>query len=256
MTKRLWAGLDVGVETTSVRIIDDKGELVHGASCPTELGSVHRELARLRRLRSAKVALEAGTGMTLARGLRSLGYSVEIYDARQLSKFLRMRRNKTDAGDASGIAEACRIGLSGLSTVHLKSLEGQRLQSRLAIRRHLIRQRVASINMVGRQLELFGGRLDRSQARHLRSHVEMQIVRLFGKVPNDLTRELRHLVDHCEQLLAHEQEVDRELRQVAMDNEVCRRFMEIPGVGPFCALTFYAAVDDPRRFHRTADIGP
>lgn len=255
MTKRLWAGLDVGVETTSVCIIDDKGETLHEASCPTALKSVRHELAALRRRRAARVALEASTGMTLARGLRSLGYSVDLYDSHQLSRFLRIRRNKTDAADAVGIADACRLGVSGLSKVHLKSLEGQRLQSRLAIRRHLIRQRVASINMIGRQLELYGGRLDRSRTRHLHSHVEAEIRRLFGRVPNELTRELRYMVAYCEQLLAHEREVDCELRELAAGNEICRRFMEIPGVGPLCALTFYAAVDDPRRFHRTADIG-
>jgi transposase len=31
--------------------------------------------------------------------------------------------------------------------------------------------------------------------------------------------------------------------------------MEIPGVGPICALTFYAAVGEPDRFRKNADIG-
>jgi transposase len=31
--------------------------------------------------------------------------------------------------------------------------------------------------------------------------------------------------------------------------------MEIPGVGPLCALTFYAVVSDPGRFSRSADVG-
>ena len=106
----LWAGLDVGVETTAICVINAAGSTVHEATCPTRLKSVHRELACLRRRKSARVGLEAATGTMLARGLRNLGYQVDLYEQRQLSKFLRLRRNKTDAGDALGIAEAGRLG--------------------------------------------------------------------------------------------------------------------------------------------------
>jgi transposase len=255
MTKRFWAGLDVGVETTAVCVIDDAGEIVHEGSCPTAVKSVHRELVCLRRRRFATVGLEAATGTTLARGLRNLGYKVELYEQRQLSKFLRLRRNKTDAGDAIGIAEAGRLGATTVSRIHLKSLECQCLQSRLTIRRHLIRQRIAAVNILGRQLEHFGGRLPRKDLTRLRYNVEAEIRKIFGRTPNDLVRALRHLVHHCEQLIDYQRTVDDELRRSAFDNEVCRRFMEIPGVGPLCALTFYAVVSDPGRFSRSADVG-
>lgn len=67
--------------------------------------------------------------------------------------------------------------------------------------------------------------------------------------------ELRHLVDHCERLDAYQREIDRDLALEARSKEVCSRFMEIPGVGPICALNFYAAVADPDRFSRTSDVG-
>lgn len=89
----------------------------------------------------------------------------------------------------------------------------------------------------------------------MRTAVDAEIRKIFGRTQNDLTSELHHLLDHCERLLAHERDVDREIAQWAADNDVCRRLMEIPGVGPLCALTFYAAVDDPTRFRRSADIG-
>jgi transposase len=40
---------------------------------------------------------------------------------------------------------------------------------------------------------------------------------------------------------------------VARD-ELCRRFMAIPGVGPVSALTLSAAIDDPSRFRRSRDV--
>jgi transposase len=256
MARELWAGLDVGVETTSVCVIDGFGQVLHEATCPTDVRSVHREIVFLKRRRSARVGIETGTGMHLARGLRSLGYTVDVYETRQLSKFLRARRNKTDAGDANGIAEAGRVGATLISKVHLKSLECQFLASRLAIRSHLIRTRVRVSTLLYHQLELFGGRI-RSPAisKQLRQRVEPEIKKLFRKAPNPLVAELGYLVDLCERLIAHEYQIDRELKRLALEIDVCRRFMAIPGIGPICALTFYAAVSEPHRFRRSADIG-
>lgn len=256
MAKKIWAGLDIGVETTSVCVIDDAGVVLKEATCPTTLGSIHREIRWLRRRRAARVGVETGTGAYVARGLRTLGYTIDIYEARQLSKFLRVRRNKTDAGDARGIAEAGRVGASVVSKVYLKSLECQSLQSRLIIRRHLIRERVSAVNLLGRQIELYGGRLRHStRGQHLREDVECELKALFGTSPSRVASDLRDLLDHCESMVMHQRALDLELRCVAFENEICRRFMAIPGVGPICALTFYTAVGDPDRFRRSADVG-
>lgn len=255
MAKALWAGLDVGIDTTCVCILNDIGQVVHEATCPTVLKAVHRELLPLRRRKHARVGMEAATGVHLARGLRNLGYDVDVYEQRQLSKFLRIRRNKTDAGDANGIAEAGRIGAM-VSKVHLKTLECQLLQSRLTIRRHLIRQRVRLSNLLGRQLDQYGGRLRRRKLANFRVNVEAELRKVFGRAPSEFTRELNLLVDRCEALIAYQRQVDAELRRIALDTEVCRRFMAIPGVGVQCALTFYASVCDPHRFRRSAAVGP
>ena len=254
--KRLWAGVDLGVETASVCVIDDAGDVLHERDCHSSAKDVRHALTRFRRTRFERVAIEAGTATHVARGLRKFGYPVELYETRQLSKFLRARRNKTDAGDARGIAEAGRISVSLVSKVYLKSLDSQALQSRLAIRRHLIRQRVAAVNLLGRQIELYGGRL-RCLAKRLnfRPAAEAQIRQIRPTCSNAVTEQLRYLADHCERLLEYQRSVDRELGKIARGNDVCRRLMEIPGVGPICALTFYAAVDDPLRFSRSTDVG-
>ena len=107
--KPLWAGVDLGVETASVCIINDAGDVLHEGLCPSSTRNVRHELVTFKRTRFASVALEAGTGTHVARGLRSLGYPVELYESRQLSKFLRIRRNKTDAGDAKGIVNGAPL---------------------------------------------------------------------------------------------------------------------------------------------------
>ena len=253
---RLWAGVDLGVETARVCVIDGAGEVLHERDCASHAKDVKRALTRFRRTRFERVSIEAGTGTHVARGLRNYGYPVELYETRQLSKFLRARRNKTDAGDAKGIAEAGRISASIVSKVHLKSLDSQAIQSRLAIRRHLVRQRIAAVNLLGRQIELFGGRLICPARRvGFRAAAEAEIRRIGRNCSTGLVEQLHYLADHCERLLVYQRLVDRDLQRLARQNDICKRFMDIPGVGPLCALTFYAAVDDPHRFSRSTDVG-
>jgi transposase len=256
MGRKIWTGLDVGVETTQICIINDHGEVLQETACATSLAIIDREIRWLRRRRWAKLGMEASSGSHLARGLRSRGYSIDLYETRELSKFLRLRRNKTDQGDALGIAEAGRLGATVVSKVHLKSFECQCLQSKLTIRRNLIRQRVALINLLCRQLELYGGRVSRStRSMQLRSAVEAEFKKVFGRAAACPIDEFYQLLSYSEQLLSYQTSVDRELRSLAAENDVCRRFLEIPGVGPICALTFYAAVGDPYRFSSSKDVG-
>jgi transposase len=42
---------------------------------------------------------------------------------------------------------------------------------------------------------------------------------------------------------------------VARDDEVCRRLMTVPGVGPVVALTYRATIDVPARFRKSKSVG-
>jgi len=256
MARRLWVGLDVGVETTSVCVIDADGAILHETVCPTNAKYVHREIVSLGCRRSGTVGLESGTGIGLARDLRNLGYTVEIYEARQLSKFLRVRRNKTDAGDALGIAQAGRIASPLVSRVHLKSLECQSIACRLKIRRYFVKARMDAVSIVRRQLELFGVRIAPGNPATFHARVDKALKTTFRSASDPLEGEIRHLIDHIEELRTHKSGLDRELNRLALGIDICRRLMEIPGVGPICALTFFAAVGEPGRFRRASDIGP
>jgi len=47
----------------------------------------------------------------------------------------------------------------------------------------------------------------------------------------------------------------RKLLALARDNDVSRRLMTVPGVGPINALAFCAAIDEPARFRRSRSVG-
>ena len=49
-------------------------------------------------------------------------------------------------------------------------------------------------------------------------------------------------------------EMDRRVRKMAQEDEICRRLMTAPGVGAISALTYKAAVDDPSRFKRSRTV--
>ena len=47
----------------------------------------------------------------------------------------------------------------------------------------------------------------------------------------------------------------RRLLAIVRDDEVCRRLMTMPGVGPVVALTYRATVDVPARFRKSKSVG-
>src|SRR6476469_5065648 len=47
----------------------------------------------------------------------------------------------------------------------------------------------------------------------------------------------------------------RRLLTVVRDDDVCRRLMTVPGVGPVVALTYRATIDVPARFRKSKAVG-
>ena len=47
----------------------------------------------------------------------------------------------------------------------------------------------------------------------------------------------------------------RRLLAIVRDDEVCRRMMTTPGVGPVVSLTYRATVDVPARFRKSKSVG-
>ncbi len=62
-----------------------------------------------------------------------------------------------------------------------------------------------------------------------------------------MSQALLPLLDARAVLYSTYRELDRRVKRAASHDEICMRFMAIPGVWPIAALTFRAAVDDPAR---------
>src|SRR4051812_35116274 len=56
-------------------------------------------------------------------------------------------------------------------------------------------------------------------------------------------------------MLAELARLTKQVLALARNEEICRRLMSVPGVGPITALAFRATLDRPERFRRSRDVG-
>jgi transposase len=252
----LWIGIDAGADELSLCATDDEGSILFQHSCVTKAKVVHELLKRHKR-RVQLIGIESGSsGTALTRALRKLGYPVAVFEARQASKFLAIRRNKTDRNDARGLADLARLARGSVSEVRVKSLQCQQMRSALVMRQRLVRLRVTMESAIRSLIRLNGGKLKRSSTTAaFQKNVETEIKRLRKVEKVDLRADMEPLIALSVATRGYVEGLDRRLRGEAEGNPVCRRFMEIPGVGPLTALSLFSAIEDPHRFRRNADVG-
>lgn len=256
-TKQLWVGLDVGADETSICVVNDTGAPTCEQVVPTSAAAVDALLQPMRRGNIVAIGLEAGgSSIHLARGLTRLRYPVAIFECRQVSAYLGMRGNKTDKNDARCLAEVTRTGRGIVSEVMIKNPECQRIRSMLTIRQQFVRLRMSGEAGIRSLFRMYGGKLKSCRtAAALHSEVRTELSRLKKCEKIDLRAEAEPLLLVCEMMRAHVETLDQKIAVLAREIEPCRRFMEIPGVGPLTALSFYSAVGDPHRFRRNEDVG-
>jgi transposase len=241
-----YAGLDVSVKETSVCVIDEEGKTIREvkvASDPQAILSVLVEDA----LTIERIGLEAGPlSQWLYSGLAETGLPVTCVETRHMKAALSAQLNKSDRNDARGIAHMMRVGL--YRPVHVKTLASQKRRMLLTSRQLLQAKALDIENDLRGTLRNFGLK-----------------VGVVGTVKFEARiREL--VVDHpdlaaiTEPLLIarrvlREQLDVRRLLAVVRQDEVCRRLMTVPGVGPVVALTFRATVDVPARFKNSKAVG-
>ena len=251
-----WIGLDVGADEMAVCVTDHQGMVLREHLIATNAADLNA-LLRPDKYRIKLIGLESGfSAILLTRALRKLGYRVAVFDTRQASKFLAIRRNKTDKNDARGLADLARLGHDSVSEVRVKSPECQRLRSMLVTRQKLVGLRVITEGHMRSLIRLNGGRLrSSSSAAVLKKNVanELKAIRELRKI--DLREDIKPLLALSEAMRAYLEGIDKNLCRMAEEHPVCQNFLAITGVGPLCALSLYSTVEDPARFKRSSDIG-
>lgn len=254
--RKYWVGLDTRVSETAVCLIDEFGEILFEGKRETNADQIKDILRPFGVEAVQRITIEAGVGTHMVRNLQRQGFPVYVTEVRKSAKFLAIRRQKTDANDARGLAELGRIGRTIGSEVFVKPLDCQNLRSLLNVRKSLVQQRMKIDALVQSIVRLHGGKLKTNTGvGKLASGIEGQLERL--KVDGlDVDADLRPLITIAENLRSHISGMDKRLRAMAVTHPVCSNLMTVPGVGPITALSFYSAIGDPSRFQRTRDVGP
>jgi len=243
-----FAGLDISVKDTSVCIVDETGEIVREvkvASEPEALLAVLKSPA----YRFKRLGLEAGPlSQWLFSALAEADLPVICVETRHMRAVLKAQINKTDRNDARGIAQMMRVGL--YRPVHVKTLRSQKLRMLLTHRKLLQSKAIAIDNDLRATLRNFGLKVGMVGAVRF----EARIRELVEDLP-DLAALIEPLLIVRQALREQFGILHRRLLAAVRNDEVCRRLMTVPGVGPVVALTYRATVDVPVRFRKSKSVG-
>jgi transposase len=243
-----FAGLDVSVKETSVCIVDDTGKTIREvkvASEPEALLAVLNTPA----YHFKRIGLEAGPlSQWLFSALAEAGLPVICVETRHMRAVLKAQINKTDRNDARGIAQMMRVGL--YRPVHVKTLRSQKLRMLLVHRKLLQSKSIAIENDLRGTLRNFGLKVGVVGT----AKFEARIKELVENLP-DLAALVEPLLVVRRVLREQIAVLHRRLLAIVRNDEVCRRLMTTPGVGPVVALTYRATIDVPARFRNSRAVG-
>jgi transposase len=243
-----FAGLDVSVKETSVCIVDETGKIVREvkvASEPEALLAVLKSPA----YRFKRIGLEAGPlSQWLYSALAEAGLPVICVETRHMRAVLKAQINKTDRNDARGMAQMMRVGL--YRPVHVKTLRSQKLRMLLTHRKLLQSKAIAIDNDLRGTLRNFGLKVGMVGTAKFEARIK-ELIENFS----DLAVLVEPLLVVRRALREQLGILHRRLLAVVRDDDVCRRLMTVPGVGPVVALTYRATVDVPARFRKSKSVG-
>ncbi len=243
-----FAGLDVSVKETSVCIVDETGRIVREVKVASEPAALLAVLTNPG-YHFKRVGLEAGPlSQWLYSALAEAGLPAICVETRHMRAVLKAQINKTDRNDARGMAQKMRVGL--YRPVHVKTLRSQKLRMLLTHRKLLQSKAIAIENDLRGTVRNFGLKVGM-----------VGTVKFEGRI-KELVENLPDLAVLVEPLLVVRRVLreqigilHRRLLAIVRDDDVCRRLMTVPGVGPVVALTYRATVDVPARFRNSKAVG-
>jgi len=241
-----YAGLDVSVKETSVCIVDKTGKVIREVKVATKPVAILAVLTE-QALAIERIGLEAGPlSQWLYSALVEVDLPVICVETRHMQAALSAQINKSDRNDARGIAQMMRWPVP----VHVKTLASQKRRMLLTSRQLLQAKALDIENDLRGTLRNFGLKVGMVGTVKF----EARIRDLVAEHP-DLAAIVEPLLIARRVLREQLGVLHRQLLEIVRHDEVCRRLMTTPGVGPVVALTFRATVDVPSRFTCSKAVG-
>ncbi len=200
-------------------------------------------------LGAVKIGMEAcGAAHHWARELKAIGHEVVLIPPQYVKPYVD--RGKNDAADAEAICEAMSRAKVQKRFVPVKSCEQQAAQMLLGVRDQFINRRTQLANTIRGYAAEFGliaakglAKIEPLLARIATESLPGLAKELFA----DLGRELSRIGRQIEKL-------DARLMALHRGNEVSRRLVAIPAVGPIGACLLVMKTPDPKAFRSGRDF--
>jgi transposase len=238
-------GIDIGKNIFHVIGVDAAGQ-------PIQRVKLRRDtlLQFFERAKSTVVGMEACPGSQwLARRLRAFGHTVRIVPAQFVKPYLKS--NKNDTLDAAAIAEA--VSRPTMRFVDVKSVEQVEIQALHRARDMMVMHRTRMISQM-RAFCLEHGVAIRQGA----GVFKVDLPRVVADTDNELSASIRRLLSTLfkdlqmlEQRIA---EITREIEALVAQDDVARRLLTVPGIGPLGASALLAAVGRGHQFKKARDL--
>lgn len=234
-----YGAIDLHLRRSQIRIIDEHEQLVLERRIDTDRAAFAQIFGARARMR---ILIESSTESEwVAQHLAGLGHEVVVVDPNYAAMYgARSRKVKTDRRDVAALALANRRGV--YRAAHRVRPAARALRQELRVRRHLVEQRTALINLVRALLRQEGLRLPSGHT----ASVLQRLARVT--LSPALQAALAPVRTVLTALQATLDTVETAVEARAAADPTTQRLMTTPGVGPILALTFQAVLDDPARF--------
>ncbi len=233
-------GMDIAKNVFQVHGVNEQGKVVVQKQL-----SRRKVLAYFAQLPACRIGVEAcGSAHYWGRELQKLGHDVRLM-AVQLIKPYRTRQ-KNDRNDAEAICEA--VSRPQMRFVPIKTVEQQAVLTVHRARELLVTERTAVANQI-RGLLLEYGVVIPPGIQRLRRELPGVLSAEEDTLPTlarTVVLELQARLGELDERIAGP---DRQIAQVARQNEAAKRLMQVEGVGPITATAVVATVGDAKAFH-------
>lgn len=244
MEKVSIVGLDIAKNSFHAHGAAEDGSKVFSKALPRG-----RILELFSQIEPCTVALEACAGAHYwSREISKLGHEVRLIAPQYVKPYVK--RQKNDANDAEAIAEAASRPTMRFVSTKTAGQQGQAMV--LKTRDLLTAQRTQTINALRGHLAEYGIIAPKGP-QHL-PRLEKAVAGNAEHLPPEVTGLCQMFFDVIDGLSERIDDLTRQIRKIARQNDVARRLMTMPGVGPVTAVSIAVLSAPPEMFSKGRDF--